>query len=81
MFQLAADKIEEGIMMQTMKQTFPLQKAVMAGKLTNKDNVQTWIMNQADVLPRVNNRLLKEPSEFLSLFDVNRKFFIIFFQK
>lgn len=70
---MQADKIEESILSQVMKQTYPLQKAVMAGKLTNKDNVQNWIMNQPDVLPRINNRLVSEPTDFLSLFDVNRK--------
>lgn len=58
-----------------MKQTYPLQKAVMSGKLTNKDNVQNWIMSQPDVLPRVNDRLLNEAVDSLPLFDVNRMFF------
>lgn len=58
-----------------MKQTYPLQKAVMSGKLTNKDNVQNWIMSQPDVLPRVNNRFLNEAVDSLPLFDVNRMFF------
>lgn len=59
--------------MQIMKQTAPLQRAVAMGQLTDKDNVQNWILNQPDILPRLNGRLIKQPSGYLSLFDVNRK--------
>uniref|UniRef100_A0A915CUW8 UDP-glucose:glycoprotein glucosyltransferase n=1 Tax=Ditylenchus dipsaci TaxID=166011 RepID=A0A915CUW8_9BILA len=68
---LQPDKIEESILMQIMRQTTPLQRAVASGKLTDKETVQNWILNQPDVLPRLNNRLLKEPANCLPVYDVN----------
>uniref|UniRef100_A0A914C391 UDP-glucose:glycoprotein glucosyltransferase n=1 Tax=Acrobeloides nanus TaxID=290746 RepID=A0A914C391_9BILA len=65
-----ADKIEETILMQVMKQTPILQRAIMSGKLTDKDNVQNWLLSQPDILPRLNNRLLAPPSMHLPLNDV-----------
>jgi UDP-glucose:glycoprotein glucosyltransferase len=70
---LTTDKIEEAILMQIMRQTSPLQRAVMSGKLTDKDNVQNWILNQPDVLIRLNNRLISNPTKVLSLENVHRK--------
>jgi hypothetical protein len=59
--------------MQIMRQTGPLQRAVMSGKMTDKDNVQNWILNQPDVLIRLNNRLIGSPSKVISLERVHRK--------
>lgn len=59
--------------MQIMRQTVPLQKAIMTGRLTDRDNLEKWVLSQPDVLPRVNNRLLREPTSYLELQDVNRK--------
>lgn len=70
---LGPDKLEEAISMKVMKQTGNIQRAVMAGKLTDKDNVQNWILSQPDVLPRLNARLLSDPTDYLSLQDVFRK--------
>ena len=60
--------------MQIMRQTAPLQRAVMSGKLTDKDNVQTWILSQPDVLPRLNGRLMKAPAKVIALDNVFRTF-------
>lgn len=69
-FQLQSDRIEEAIFMQIMKLTTSLQKAVVSGRLTDKDNVQNWVLSQPDVLPRLNHRLLREPTSYLPLYDV-----------
>lgn len=60
--------------MQIMRQTTSIQRAVMTGKLTDKDNVQNWIMNQPDVLIRLNNRLSGTPTKVLSLENVHRRY-------
>jgi UDP-glucose:glycoprotein glucosyltransferase len=60
--------------MQIMRQTPILQRAVMAGKLTDKDNVQNWILSQPDVLPRLNSRLIDSPAKVLSMENVAREF-------
>lgn len=72
--EIGPDKLEEAISMKVMKQTSNIQKAVMSGKLTDKDNVQNWILSQPDVLPRLNARLLNEPLDYLSVRDVFRRF-------
>lgn len=58
-----------------MRQTTHFQKAVMTGRLTDNVNLEKWILSQPDVLPRVNDRLFNEPTSYLNLQDVNRKFF------
>ncbi|CAD5229283.1 unnamed protein product [Bursaphelenchus okinawaensis] len=55
------DRIEEAILMQIMRQTNYLQRSVMMGKLTDRDNVQNWVMSQPEVLPRLNRRFLETP--------------------
>uniref|UniRef100_A0A914YQY2 UDP-glucose:glycoprotein glucosyltransferase n=1 Tax=Panagrolaimus superbus TaxID=310955 RepID=A0A914YQY2_9BILA len=67
---LGPDKLEEAISMKVMKQTSNIQRAVMTGKLNDKENVQNWILSQADVLPRLNARLLDEPTDYLPVNDV-----------
>lgn len=41
---LTADKIEETIITAIMKATPKLQRAILAGELTDADNVGEWIM-------------------------------------
>ncbi|KAE9555965.1 hypothetical protein FO519_000821 [Halicephalobus sp. NKZ332] len=67
---IGPDKLDESILTAIMRQTPTIQKAVMAGKLTDKDNIQNWIMSQPDVLPRRNPRLLANPTDYLSVQDV-----------
>lgn len=71
---IGPDKLDESILTTIMKQTPTIQRAVMTGKLTDKDNVQNWIMSQPDVLPRRNPRLLADPTSYISALDVFRKF-------
>ena len=47
---LQADKIEETILMQVMRQTPNLQRAVLSGKLTDKENVQVLGYNLIEAL-------------------------------
>uniref|UniRef100_A0A0K0FWP3 UDP-glucose:glycoprotein glucosyltransferase 1 (inferred by orthology to a human protein) n=1 Tax=Strongyloides venezuelensis TaxID=75913 RepID=A0A0K0FWP3_STRVS len=67
---LASDKIEEAVMSEVSKQTPYIQKAVMNGKLTDKDNVMNWIMSRPTVLSRLNNRILNNKGEYLKMTDV-----------
>ena len=67
---LGPDKLEEAISMKVMKQTGNIQRAIMSGKLTDKENVQNWVLSQPDVLPRLNARLLDEPTNYLAVQDV-----------
>uniref|UniRef100_A0A7E4VIA0 UDP-glucose:glycoprotein glucosyltransferase n=1 Tax=Panagrellus redivivus TaxID=6233 RepID=A0A7E4VIA0_PANRE len=67
---IVPDKLEETILTAVMKQTSTLQRAIMTGKLTDKENVQNWILNQPEVLPRRNERLLSPPEQFLDIEDV-----------
>ncbi|CEF63031.1 UDP-glucose:glycoprotein glucosyltransferase 1 [Strongyloides ratti] len=67
---LSADKIEEAVMNEVSKQTPYIQKAVMNGKLTDKDNVMNWIMSRPTVLSRLNNRILNNGGEYLKMTNV-----------
>lgn len=60
-------RFEEGVIVAVMRQTNSLQRAVVAGKLTDKENVQNWIMSQPDVLNRLNPRLLGGDGNELNL--------------
>uniref|UniRef100_A0A0N4ZS70 UDP-glucose:glycoprotein glucosyltransferase n=1 Tax=Parastrongyloides trichosuri TaxID=131310 RepID=A0A0N4ZS70_PARTI len=67
---LGADKIEETVMAEISKQTPYIQKAIMNGKLTDKDNVMNWIMSRPTVLSRLNNRILSNNEKSLKMTDV-----------
>ncbi|CAB3399775.1 unnamed protein product [Caenorhabditis bovis] len=54
--------IEETIMYEVMKITQKIQKAIIEGKLTDRANVAKWMMEQKDVMPRINKRILTAPS-------------------
>ncbi|CAJ0934962.1 unnamed protein product, partial [Mesorhabditis belari] len=60
---ISGDKIEETIMMEIMKITPKLQKAVMDGTLKDKSNVQNWLLEQPDIMPRLNKRILSPPTQ------------------
>ncbi|CAI5454001.1 unnamed protein product [Caenorhabditis angaria] len=55
------DNIEETIMMEVMKISPKIQKAVMEGKLTDRMNVGNWALEQKDVMKRLNKRILAAP--------------------
>lgn len=57
--QLSADSFEEAVLSTIMSQTPALQKAVYRGEITEGDDVVDYIMNQPNVMPRLNERVLK----------------------
>ncbi|KAG7199513.1 hypothetical protein KM043_014130 [Ampulex compressa] len=57
--QLNPNSFEEAIVTTFMWQTPILQKAVYRGELTEEDDVVEFIMNQPNVMPRLNERILK----------------------
>lgn len=59
----SSDRIEDGILFSVMRQTNFLQRAVMDGSLTDKENVLNWVMSRPDVLPRLNPRLIGSEHE------------------
>ncbi|GMT03040.1 hypothetical protein PENTCL1PPCAC_25214, partial [Pristionchus entomophagus] len=68
---IKSDKFEESVMMEVMRISPKIQRAVMSGKLTDKMNVGNWVLEQGDVMPRLNRRILDAPStkRFLDLTD------------
>ncbi|XP_048265271.1 UDP-glucose:glycoprotein glucosyltransferase isoform X3 [Bombus terrestris] len=57
--QLNANSFEEAVLSTIMSQTPALQKAVYRGEITEGDDVVDYIMNQPNVMPRLNERILK----------------------
>ncbi|CAK9802630.1 UDP-glucose:glycoprotein glucosyltransferase [Anthophora quadrimaculata] len=57
--QLNADSFEEAVLSTIMSLTPALQTAVYRGELTEGDDVVDYIMNQPNVMPRLNERILK----------------------
>ncbi|CAL7942835.1 unnamed protein product [Xylocopa violacea] len=57
--QLNADAFEEAVLSTIMSQTPALQKAVYRGEIIEEDDVVEYIMNQPNVMPRLNGRILK----------------------
>lgn len=57
------DNIEETIMMEVMKISPKIQRAIMEGKLTDRMNVGNWVLEQKEVMPRINKRILSAPSK------------------
>ncbi|XP_047366597.1 UDP-glucose:glycoprotein glucosyltransferase isoform X4 [Vespa velutina] len=56
---LNADSFEETVLATIVSQTPALQKAVYRGEVTEGDDVVDFIMNQPNVMPRLNERILK----------------------
>ncbi|XP_029039597.1 UDP-glucose:glycoprotein glucosyltransferase [Osmia bicornis bicornis] len=56
---LNADSFEEAVLSTIMSQTPSLQKAVYRGEISEADDVVDYIMNQPNVMPRLNERILK----------------------
>ncbi|OAD52233.1 UDP-glucose:glycoprotein glucosyltransferase [Eufriesea mexicana] len=57
--QLNSNSFEEAVLSTIMSQTPALQKAVYRGEITEEDDVVDYIMNQPNVMPRLNERILK----------------------
>ncbi|EYB94717.1 hypothetical protein Y032_0168g187 [Ancylostoma ceylanicum] len=60
---ITGDKFEETVMMEVMRITPKLQSAVINGHLKDRVNVGNWIMEQKDVMPRHNARILDAVSK------------------
>ncbi|XP_018571194.1 UDP-glucose:glycoprotein glucosyltransferase [Anoplophora glabripennis] len=66
--QVNTDDFEEAILQEVMSQTPKFQKAIYRGKLSDTDDVTDYIMNQPNVMPRLNDRILnKEKSFYLDM--------------
>lgn len=55
---LNAELFEEAVLTEIMKQTNTIQKAIYKGELIDSDNVLDWLMNQKNVMPRLNKLIL-----------------------
>ncbi|XP_075236839.1 UDP-glucose-glycoprotein glucosyltransferase isoform X2 [Lycorma delicatula] len=65
---LNADDFEDAVFSEVMSQTPTLQKAVYKGDLTDSMNVVDYLMDQPNVMPRLNDRILNiEKSRFIDL--------------
>ncbi|KAF5269322.1 hypothetical protein FQR65_LT02624 [Abscondita terminalis] len=62
--QLNVNDFEEAILQEVMTQTSTFQKAIFRGKLTDKDDVLDFIMEQPNVMPRLNQRILNKDMSF-----------------
>lgn len=62
--QLNLDDFEEAVLHEIMAQTPNFQKAVYKGKLTDGDDVVDYVMNQPNVMPRLNERILNKDKSF-----------------
>lgn len=54
---ITGDKFEETVMVEVMRITPKLQRAVIKGELQDRVNVGNWIMEQKDVIPRHNKHI------------------------
>ncbi|KAK9879740.1 hypothetical protein WA026_006800 [Henosepilachna vigintioctopunctata] len=69
--QMNVDDFEEAVLSEVMTQTQFFQKAVYRGKLSDVDDVIDYMMNQPNVMPRLNDRILnKEKSINLDMLGV-----------
>ena len=71
---LSADRFEETVITAVQKATPKIQKAIMDGQLTDDIRVGEWALDQPEVMPRLNARILGKHSDalerFLDLTDV-----------
>lgn len=58
--QITIDEFEEAVLQEVMTQTPNFQKAIYKDKLRDKDDVLEYIMNQPNVMPRLNERILNK---------------------
>ncbi|KAE8604939.1 hypothetical protein XENTR_v10014902 [Xenopus tropicalis] len=72
--QLQPDELETATMQKIMETTTFFQKAVYLGELTNDQDVVDHIMNQPNVVPRINLRILEAERRYLDLTTLNNYF-------
>jgi UDP-glucose:glycoprotein glucosyltransferase len=66
------DDFEELILTEIMQATPTLQKAVYRGELSDSDNVVDWLMQQPNVMTRLNQRILSTDDSYpIKYLDVN----------
>ncbi|XP_037075354.1 LOW QUALITY PROTEIN: UDP-glucose:glycoprotein glucosyltransferase 1-like [Pollicipes pollicipes] len=56
---ISADTVEEAALQELMKALHQFTKAVYRQELTDGDDVAEWIVSQPNVMPRLNDRILK----------------------
>lgn len=69
--QLTADMFEEAILTEVMRQTPFLQKSIYKGELTDSHNILDFLMDQKNVMPRLNQRILNSESSYIDLISAN----------
>jgi UDP-glucose:glycoprotein glucosyltransferase len=62
------EDFEEAMMMAIMKTTNELQKAVYKNQLKDSDDVLDYLMKQSNIMPRLNDRILKgDTSDYVAM--------------
>ncbi|XP_010566515.1 PREDICTED: UDP-glucose:glycoprotein glucosyltransferase 1 isoform X3 [Haliaeetus leucocephalus] len=69
--QLDPDDLETVTMHKILETTSIFQRAVYLGELSNDQDVVEYIMNQPNVVPRINSRILMSEREYLDLTGTN----------
>uniref|UniRef100_A0A8B9N0D7 UDP-glucose:glycoprotein glucosyltransferase 1 n=1 Tax=Accipiter nisus TaxID=211598 RepID=A0A8B9N0D7_9AVES len=69
--QLDPDDLETMTMHKILETTSIFQRAVYLGELSNDQDVVEYIMNQPNVVPRINSRILMSEREYLDLTGMN----------
>ena len=65
---LEEEEFEESVMMSIMRTTNELQRAVYKNSLKEKDDVLDYLMKQPNIMPRLNDRILKgDQSKYIPL--------------
>ncbi|XP_064194922.1 UDP-glucose:glycoprotein glucosyltransferase 1 isoform X2 [Anguilla rostrata] len=72
--QLDPDELETVTMHKILDTTSIFQRAVYLGELTGDQDVVDFIMNQPNVVPRINSRILSTSRNYLDLSDTNNFF-------
>ena len=65
---LNAEDFEEALMMAIMKETTPIQKAIYHNKLKDEDDCLDYLMKQPNIMPRLNDRILKVCLSVITLY-------------
>ncbi|KAJ8270389.1 hypothetical protein GJAV_G00113890, partial [Gymnothorax javanicus] len=72
--QLDPDELETVTMHKILDTTAFFQRAVYLGELSSDQDVVDFIMNQPNVVPRINSRILSTNRHYLDLSDINNHF-------
>lgn len=67
--ELEGDAFEEAVVTKIMQITPEIQMAVYRGTLYDSMNLIDWLMNRDDIMPRLNNRILSQERDYLSVND------------